>query len=47
MGQRVLEITGLTHGYGDRRLFDSVDLEIEKGERVAVIGEAAPCSLER
>ena len=38
MGQRVLEINGLTHGYGDRALFDRVDLEIEKGERVAVIG---------
>ena len=38
MGQRVLEINGLTHGYGDRRLFDNVDLEIEKGERVAIIG---------
>ncbi|BDA42998.1 probable energy-dependent translational throttle protein EttA [Coccomyxa sp. Obi] len=38
MGQRVLEINGLTHGYGDRLLFDKVDLEIEKGERVAIIG---------
>ena len=43
MGQRVLEINGLTHGYGDRALFDRVDLEIEKGERVAVIG-ALPSS---
>lgn len=39
MGQRVLEIVGLTHGYGDRRLFDDVSLEMEKGERVALIGE--------
>ena len=38
MGQRVLEINGLTHGYGDRALFDNVNLEIEKGERVAIIG---------
>jgi len=38
MGQRVLEINGLTHGYGDRLLYDNVDLEIEKGERVAIIG---------
>lgn len=39
MGQRVLEIVGLTHGYGDRRLFDDVSLEMEKRERVALIGE--------
>ena len=38
MGQRVLEIVNLTHGYGDRRLFDDVSLEMEKGERVALIG---------
>lgn len=45
MGQRVLEINGLTHGYGDRALFDRVDLEIEKGERVAVIGALEGVSL--
>ncbi|KAK9842531.1 hypothetical protein WJX81_004688 [Elliptochloris bilobata] len=38
MGQRVLSIRGMTHGYQDRRLFNNVDLEIVKGERVAVIG---------
>lgn len=42
MGQRVLEIVNLTHGYSDRRLFDDVSLEMEKGERVALIGES-PC----
>ncbi len=42
MGQRVLEIVSLTHGYGDRRLFDNVSLEMQKGERVALIGEI-PC----
>ena len=47
MGQRVLEINGLTHGYGDRLLFDRVDLEIEKGERVAIIGAAIPSFLLR
>ena len=40
MGQRVLEIVGLTHGYGDRRLFDDVSLEMEKGERMALIGKS-------
>ena len=42
MGQRVLEIVGLTHGYGDRQLFDDVSLEMEKRERVALIGECRP-----
>ena len=42
MGQRVLEIVGLTHGYGDRQLFDDVSLEMEKRERVALIGEWHP-----
>ena len=45
MGQRVLEIVSLTHGYGDRRLFDDVSLEMEKGERVALIGEKPAVSL--
>ena len=38
MGQRVLSVRGMTHGYQARRLFNNVDLEIGKGERVAVIG---------
>ena len=36
MGQRVLSVRGMTHGYQDRRLFNNVDLEIVKGERVAI-----------
>ena len=36
--QRALSIQRLTHGYQDRMLFDNTSLEIEKGERVAVIG---------
>lgn len=36
--QRALSIEKLTHGYQDRMLFDNTSLEIEKGERVAVIG---------
>ena len=43
MGQRVLSVRGMTHGYQDRRLFNNVDLEIVKGERVAFIG-APPIS---
>ena len=38
LGQDVLRIQGLTHGYQDRKLFDEADLHIEKGERVAVMG---------
>lgn len=42
MGQRVLSVHGMTHGYQDRRLFNNVDLEINKGERVAIIGAPGP-----
>ncbi len=38
MGQRVCSVEGLTHGYSGRMLFKDVDLEIEKGDRVAIIG---------
>ena len=34
-----LRLTGVTHGYGDRRLFTAVDLAIGAGEHVAVVGE--------
>ena len=39
MGQRVLSIHNLSHGYQDRMLFQGADLEVEKGDRVAIIGE--------
>ena len=38
MGQKVLTVEGLTHGYPTRPLFEDVDLSIEKGDRVAIIG---------
>jgi ATPase subunit of ABC transporter with duplicated ATPase domains len=38
MGEMAVEIEGLTHGYNGRLLFDNVDLNIGKGERLAVIG---------
>ena len=38
MGQLALRIDGLTHGYQDRRLFSRAQLDIEKGERVAIMG---------
>jgi ATPase subunit of ABC transporter with duplicated ATPase domains len=38
MGQTAVRIKALTHGYQDKRLFDNANLEIERGERVALIG---------
>ncbi len=38
MGQKVLKIDNLTHGYPSRPLFKEVHLELEKGDRVAIIG---------
>ena len=38
MGQKVLTIENLTHGYPTRPLFKDVSLEIGKGDRVAIIG---------
>ena len=38
MGQKVLTIEALTHAYPTRPLFNDVDLLIEKGDRVAIIG---------
>lgn len=38
MGQNVVTIKDLTHGYGGRLLFKNADLDIERGDRVAIIG---------
>jgi hypothetical protein len=38
MGQSVVKVEGLTHGYGGRLLFKGANLEIERGDRVAIIG---------
>jgi|LauGreSuBDMM15SN_2_FD.fasta_scaffold1581182_1 ATPase subunit of ABC transporter with duplicated ATPase domains len=38
MGQKVLKIEALTHGYPTRPLFKDVNLDLEKGDRVAIIG---------
>lgn len=38
MGRIAIKIEGLTHGYHGRNLFEDANLEIEKGERVAIIG---------
>ncbi|GBF90920.1 ABC transporter F family member-like [Raphidocelis subcapitata] len=38
MGQSVVSIDGLTHGYHGRTLFKDASLEVERGDRVAIIG---------
>lgn len=38
IGQKVLNLQGLTHGYNGRILFRDANLEVEKGERIAIIG---------
>lgn len=38
MGQSVVQARDLSHGYDGRLLFKNVDLEIEQGERIAIIG---------
>lgn len=37
-GNDVLTVTGLTKSFGNRILFDNIDFEIKRGERVALIG---------
>lgn len=34
-----LHLRAISHGYGDRLLLDSIDLTIEAGEHVAIVGE--------
>lgn len=34
-----LHLSGVSHGYGDRELFHGVDLTIDHGEHVAIVGE--------
>jgi hypothetical protein len=43
MGQDVLSIQPLTHGYQDRTLSKNCDFEMEKAERVVLIGEPYLC----
>lgn len=41
MGKEVLSVQRLTHGYQDRTLFKGCNFEMEKSERVALIGISA------
>ena len=38
-GDEVLSIKGLEKSFGERRLFTGVDLEVEGGERIALLGD--------
>ena len=38
-GDEVLCVKGLSKGFGGRTLFDGVDLEVEGGERIALLGD--------
>ncbi|HIJ95337.1 MAG TPA: ABC-F family ATP-binding cassette domain-containing protein [Desulfuromonadales bacterium] len=37
-GKNVMELRGLTRSFGDHTVLDRIDLTIEKGERVALVG---------
>ena len=37
-GRRVAQIANLTHAYGDRVLFLGADLEVERGDHIALVG---------
>jgi ATP-binding cassette subfamily F protein 3 len=36
--QKVVELEGMSKSYGDNRVFDSLDLRIDRGDRIAVVG---------
>ena len=36
--QKVVELKGMSKAYGDLRVFEGLDLRIEKGDRIAVVG---------
>ena len=38
-GDEVMTIKGLSKGFGERKLFDNVNLEVAGGERIALIGD--------
>ncbi|AMV72960.1 ABC-F family ATP-binding cassette domain-containing protein [Desulfuromonas carbonis] len=37
-GRLALELTGIRHGYNERTVLDGIDLTVEKGERIALVG---------
>jgi len=37
-GRLALELAGIRHGYNERTVLDGIDLTVEKGERIALVG---------
>jgi ABC transport system ATP-binding/permease protein len=37
-GRKVIEIRGVSHGYGDRQLLEDFSLRVMRGERIGIIG---------
>ena len=37
-GQSVITLHGVHHAYGDLKVYNGIDLEIERGERIVFIG---------
>jgi ATP-binding cassette subfamily F protein 3 len=37
-GQRVIALTGIHQAYGEKKVYEGIDLEVERGERIALIG---------
>jgi len=42
-GKEVIAIEGVSHGYGGTTLFRDVDLLIERGDRIAILGPNGAC----
>ena len=34
----ILEVTNLSHGFGDRAIFDNVSFKLLKGEHIGLVG---------
>jgi ABC-2 type transport system ATP-binding protein len=37
-GQRVIALTGIHQAYGEKKVYENLDLDVERGERTALIG---------
>jgi ATP-binding cassette subfamily F protein 3 len=37
-GQRVIGLTGIHQAYGDKKVYENLDLDVERGERTALVG---------
>ncbi len=47
-GRTVLEAVGISKRYGDNQVLDGIDLQVDRGDRIAIIGpNCSTCSLAR